>query len=204
MKKILFSALTLFVMNGESRAALSTLVDFQIGYFIGHLTSKYATEPKKESLLHASATFLIASPIIIATTNRENSFIINMLPVTLGIFTAIGENLYKDHLREEEEILQRNPRAIEQTGIAYSQTLDQKTTNQLSPDQKNLYAQESCCICSDPLYDNNNTSNKIILTQCKHLYHLECLKENLKHRIKCPICSFNINPESSTIFEGNE
>lgn len=59
---------------------------------------------------------------------------------------------------------------------------------------------ETCAICMD----NCETNNDIVLLPCKHIFHLNCVKEWVTHNPVCPLCRATIPHKYSTLFQGME
>ena len=52
-----------------------------------------------------------------------------------------------------------------------------------------IHEKELCVVCQEIF----NIGNKIIITNCKHSFHEECLNPWLKMSNKCPFCRFNFD-----------
>lgn len=61
--------------------------------------------------------------------------------------------------------------------------------------ESNIGVDDRCAICQEPL-NNEETLDKVVKLECRHLYHIECLNkwtlENIKvkrlQNATCPLC----------------
>lgn len=69
-------------------------------------------------------------------------------------------------------------------GNLYSKSIK---INKIQPLDTNIDDKKICCICLLPLYDKKS----IILEDCKHQYHIDCLNDWFKISTTCPSCRSN-------------
>lgn len=113
------------------------------------------------------------------------NFFGDILDVHLGITNRRLEMLENEMIRRVEiESLQEYKTQERKPGVKLN-------INNTIIDNKNisLFSDKNCSICMEKF----EKDNKIIILECDHVLHTDCIKEWVKYKSECPVCRKNID-----------
>jgi hypothetical protein len=127
-------------------------------------------------------------------TMKKNFLSILALVVTLGVPLTASEKAVPSERESKEEA---------------------KPTESPKKEEAKPEEDDKCAVCLDVLKNPESPDSVIILEQCKHKFHLQCITRDSRERDKCPNCRTKYSPKeqhllplvsyaSETLIEGHD